>query len=312
MNEIEKQNKLTIKEAKELYKKYLKSKNELEKNLYIQKTILGTIYVVNDYIEANNFKIFENSIYDIEDFRSSYIEGWIRVIKNGELLGVNSFSPLIQRVTNNIENYLGISNIDPNNALGINPYLLPKIIRSYIEYKNVNSNKSFLNYIDLELKKQNSNYTWKEFYTDESINSIIPFLENIYNYINKDKYNDIKLSEAKIDSFINLLIENGLTEYITNNIEDENNVVNSILNKLFIKDLIKEADNELTDKEKEIIHLRFGIDNGEPQSLGSLAKQFHLSRERIRQIESSALDKLKNSKIKSKYKQNNKSITRIR
>ena len=52
----------------------------------------------------------------------------------------------------------------------------------------------------------------------------------------------------------------------------------------------------LTDTEKSILTLRFGLEDAEPQTLDTIGKQFGVTRERIRQIESKALDKLRKIK----------------
>ncbi len=49
----------------------------------------------------------------------------------------------------------------------------------------------------------------------------------------------------------------------------------------------------LDDNERTIIRLRFGLDKDEPQTLESIGKCFGVTRERVRQIEVKALDKLK-------------------
>jgi RNA polymerase primary sigma factor len=51
--------------------------------------------------------------------------------------------------------------------------------------------------------------------------------------------------------------------------------------------------NELQDNEMEIIILRFGLDDGEPKTLESIGQYYGVTRERIRQIEASALRKLR-------------------
>jgi RNA polymerase primary sigma factor len=48
----------------------------------------------------------------------------------------------------------------------------------------------------------------------------------------------------------------------------------------------------LTPREEEVIRLRFGIDRPEPLALEEVGRKFAVSRERIRQIEAGALDKL--------------------
>jgi RNA polymerase primary sigma factor len=55
---------------------------------------------------------------------------------------------------------------------------------------------------------------------------------------------------------------------------------------------IREALTLLTDREEEIIRLRFGIDQEATYTLDEIGNMFDLTRERIRQIEKRALEKL--------------------
>ena len=49
----------------------------------------------------------------------------------------------------------------------------------------------------------------------------------------------------------------------------------------------------LSDREKEVIRLRFGLIDGQPRTLEDVGKKFGVTRERIRQIESKTLSKLR-------------------
>ena len=49
----------------------------------------------------------------------------------------------------------------------------------------------------------------------------------------------------------------------------------------------------LEDREREILRLRYGLDRGEPRTLEEVGEHFHLTRERIRQIEARAMSKLR-------------------
>ena len=52
------------------------------------------------------------------------------------------------------------------------------------------------------------------------------------------------------------------------------------------------AMKDLTDREQEVITLRFGLDGNQPHTLEEVGQMFHVTRERIRQIEAKALRKL--------------------
>ena len=51
--------------------------------------------------------------------------------------------------------------------------------------------------------------------------------------------------------------------------------------------------DRMNEREKKILDLRFGLGNGVTHTLGETAKMFGITRERVRQIESAALEKLR-------------------
>lgn len=62
------------------------------------------------------------------------------------------------------------------------------------------------------------------------------------------------------------------------------------------KALVEEMDavlETLTDREEEVIRLRFGIDGSPPMTLGDVGQYYGVTRERVRQIQKKALGKLK-------------------
>ena len=64
---------------------------------------------------------------------------------------------------------------------------------------------------------------------------------------------------------------------------------------------LADALGELSHKEREVVELRFGLEDDEPRTLQEIGDRLHLSRERVRQIESRAKDKLRRSdKLRSR------------
>jgi RNA polymerase primary sigma factor len=60
-----------------------------------------------------------------------------------------------------------------------------------------------------------------------------------------------------------------------------------------LKEAVNEALSELNEREKRIVALRFGLEDGQARTLEEVGKEFGVTRERIRQIESKTLAKLR-------------------
>ena len=56
---------------------------------------------------------------------------------------------------------------------------------------------------------------------------------------------------------------------------------------------INQALSTLTDREHQVLRMRFGLDDGRSQTLEEVGNQFGVTRERIRQIEAKALRKMR-------------------
>ena len=60
-----------------------------------------------------------------------------------------------------------------------------------------------------------------------------------------------------------------------------------------LKEYIDEAINELSPREQKILEMRFGLKDGITHTLEEVGREFDVTRERIRQIEAKALEKVK-------------------
>jgi RNA polymerase primary sigma factor len=63
--------------------------------------------------------------------------------------------------------------------------------------------------------------------------------------------------------------------------------------QMMLTNAVIEALDELNDREKAVVRLRFGLDDGQARTLEEVGKEFGVTRERIRQIESKTLAKLR-------------------
>jgi RNA polymerase primary sigma factor len=69
-----------------------------------------------------------------------------------------------------------------------------------------------------------------------------------------------------------------------------------------LKSQISDALNKLTERERKIIVLRFGLDDGRFRTLEEVGREFGITRERIRQIEAKALRKLRHPSYSRKLR----------
>src|SRR6056297_1724396 len=63
--------------------------------------------------------------------------------------------------------------------------------------------------------------------------------------------------------------------------------------RMMLHDAVGEVLGELSEREQEIVRLRFGLDGGRAKTLEEVGKEFGVTRERIRQIEAKTLAKLR-------------------
>lgn len=69
---------------------------------------------------------------------------------------------------------------------------------------------------------------------------------------------------------------------------------------LLVQELEKALDERLTDREKRILELRYGLNDYQPRTLDEVGLEFGISRERVRQIQKEALAKLQDSDLRKR------------
>lgn len=122
--------------------------------------------------------------------------------------------------------------------------------------------------------------------------------------LNKDKIEQINFwmltTTSSLDAPVGENSENQVIDLIEDQtVQSPDIEIERIMNKERIDGLL----DIMTGREKEILHLRFGLKDTKPHTLAQVAKKLGVSRERIRQIEEIALDKLR--KFTQKEEKNN-------
>ena len=69
-----------------------------------------------------------------------------------------------------------------------------------------------------------------------------------------------------------------------------------------LKEQVMDVLNSLTMRERKVLELRFGLEDGRARTLEEVGREFQVTRERIRQIEAKALRKLRHPSRSKKLK----------
>jgi RNA polymerase primary sigma factor len=100
----------------------------------------------------------------------------------------------------------------------------------------------------------------------------------------------ISLDPLSLDSPVGEEDDSNLTDFIEDLSVD---APADAATKRMLAQAVEEALGDLTDREQEIVRMRFGLDDGQAKTLEDVGKEFGVTRERIRQIEAKTLAKLR-------------------
>ncbi len=86
-------------------------------------------------------------------------------------------------------------------------------------------------------------------------------------------------------------------------IEDTKNLApDKAAARQLLRDYVQEAMRDLTPREQKILEMRFGLEDGVSHTLEEVGREFDVTRERIRQIEAKALEKIQQKDIIQKLR----------
>lgn len=137
-------------------------------------------------------------------------------------------------------------------------------------------------------------------------------LELGYEPSTQELANALDITEEKVLEIMQIArepasLETPIGEEDDSNLGDfvaDNNTVTPEANieSVMLREHIDVLLEDLKEREKEVIILRFGLRDGHPRTLEEVGKEFNVTRERIRQIEAKALRKLRNPVRSKKIK----------
>ena len=84
--------------------------------------------------------------------------------------------------------------------------------------------------------------------------------------------------------------------------DEETNLPTQIASHTLLREQLKGALGDLTPRERKILSIRFGLEDGVTRTLEEVGHKFGVTRERIRQIEAKALEKLRKHGVADKLK----------
>jgi len=259
MKEIKSSNKEYISNEK-LIAQYQKSGDLNIRNKIILNNI-GLVY------SAAKKKIKNHSCFTIEDLVQEGIIGMIKSIEKFDVTKNASFSTYA---------YYWISQ-QMDRAIMNNGYLIR--LPAYI-YEKLNTisrlENSFLTQneeIDVEVLCNQTNISEQEYHAINSYKVNYSYFTSLNSVANIDP--DENYAE--------------LQDYIP----CQDHSIEDIIISQDLKEQIKNILNSLTPKEKEVLELRYGLNGKEPMTLEAIGNKYNLTRERIRQIENKALNKIR-------------------
>ncbi|MGE5309377.1 MAG: RNA polymerase sigma factor RpoD/SigA [Deltaproteobacteria bacterium] len=112
-------------------------------------------------------------------------------------------------------------------------------------------------------------------------------------HVSRDRIEEINLWLSTKTSSLEAPIGDEEENQVLDLVENQNAVQpDEAVEKMFDKERVDNLLEKMSDREREVLDMRFGLVDGKQRTLAEVAKKMGVSRERIRQIEEEALKKL--------------------
>lgn len=244
------------------------SEDDIEKNKALNKLLTANSRLI--WKEVNKYKALSTAAFDVEDMLQSGFKGMIKAAEKFDISRENKFSTyavywIKQSITRDICDY--------SNTIRVPAHMYEKI-KKCIRAKNEFFYENCRIATEEELASMMN-------LSKEEVNFII-LIEKMTNLTSLQTH----IGEDKVST---------LEEFIVD--ESQKSTENYALEESLKSEIEKVMSERLKDRERRIISMRFGFIGGKTHTLEEVGEVENVTRERIRQIESKSLKKLRNPRI---------------
>ena len=229
-----------------------------------------------------------------EEAKKRFIESNLRLVVSIARKYVNrglSFLDLIQE--GNFGLMIAIDKYDVNKGFRFSTYAMHWVTQTITR---AIADKSRIIRVPTHIHEELIKYQKKFSLLEETLHRT-PTIEEVAKEMNypTSKLTELSKFTLEIDSLNRIIGEDDCVELGDFVSSDEENVDEIVIRKELKPLLLKILDEcKFSERDKEILFLRYGFDDGQPKKLDEIAKKFSLTRERVRQIESTCIKKLRN------------------
>ncbi len=298
--QLEEYDALDLKSARELYKKAVATDNETLKKTYMNKLILGTLYVPYNFILNNGLTMFSTGTYDINDIIAACNEAWINKLYEGKILEIPSFSYIFSGSSYFSDVYTSLSGDKPwvFDRVCLTKEVLERLFTKFIELKNSGNEASFRELVDQFYESDMGPYKVlkNEYY------SPMKLFENIYQNLDFDKDIGLNIAPTRIDDYIQLLVDMGTTEKLpydlaTDSIEDD--IIKSVVLSDVTADITTAIDKP---RDLQMLVAYYGLNSDEDKTFREIGETHGVTYECVRMVIEKNLKKLPKKMKKYRWK----------
>ncbi len=280
--QLEEFERLSFEDAKNLYNKAMTADDDNLKKSYMNKLILGTLYVPYNFILNNGLTMFSSGTYDINDIISACNEVWIKRLYSGAHLDKSYFSDLFSYDFFS-EIYVSLSGDNTflfDRTGGIGRTMFNELFTKFLELKN--SGIEF-NYQDLVSQCYSKQRTVEKRFGNECF-SLMTLFENIYRNLSADQDMGFNMGPTKAYNYSRFLLDMGYKERLSENLEAVD-FEDKIIDDIIYSEVVADVDQAIEKpRSRQIVHEYFGLDGEECKTLNEIADMHNISQERVRQI----------------------------